>query len=133
MKDSFRGHYPDGQLEPCGDRVSTDCRVTNCGVGEQAISMQRRFPPDRWVQGPDLVTQPDFHSSGFVHSQRCLPQEEAAAEDVWSVRDSVKEVLDILDLSDRPELKHGLSCGSPVVPLPSFLVLPQSSVIHRVS
>lgn len=56
MKDSFRGHYPDGQLEPCGDRVSLTA-VTNCGVREQAISMQRCFPPDRLIQGPDLVTQ----------------------------------------------------------------------------
>lgn len=75
MEDSFRGHYPDGQPEPC-DVSASDCRVMNCGDGEQAISMHRCFPPDRSIQGPPSLTQPGVplcHSSSTPEERNeCL-------------------------------------------------------------
>lgn len=75
MEDSFRGHYPDGQPEPC-DVSASDCRVMNCGDGEQAISMHRCFPPDRSIQGPPSLTRPGVplcHSSSTPEERNeCL-------------------------------------------------------------
>lgn len=52
----FQGSLPWRSAGAVRRRSVTDCRVINCRDGEQVISMRRCFPPDRSIQGPDLVT-----------------------------------------------------------------------------
>ena len=52
----FQGSLPWRSAGAVRWRSVTDCRVINCRDGEQVISMQRCFPPDRSIQGPHLVT-----------------------------------------------------------------------------
>ncbi len=53
----FQGSLPRRSAGAVWWQSVTDCRVMNCRDREQAISMQRCFPPDHLIQGPDLVTQ----------------------------------------------------------------------------
>lgn len=53
----FQGSLPRRSAGAVWWQSVTDYRVMNCRDREQAISMQRCFPPHRSIQGPDLVTQ----------------------------------------------------------------------------